>query len=253
MNMEQYIELGFSSKEEMQLYMDVFAGNCMKEKPPKTLEELLKNLNEDGNIELIPKTKSDYITELEEDRKIPKFHKLDLYTLLQSVANLSEIERLIVIWTYYKGLGNEKRSLFDDVVQYRQEADYVDKILEESKKSMSEEQYLEEYMKLHNEILHRHKVGEYSPYMTVSIKGCNYISSRVSMLGKESQDKFSIYTERKTDSESNASHKVTARDKAFVESMSLASREYREQLQNQRQERYQSMIDESESVPKKRF
>ena len=37
MDVSKYLELGFKTPEEMIFYIDVFGGNCIKEKEPNSL------------------------------------------------------------------------------------------------------------------------------------------------------------------------------------------------------------------------
>ena len=234
MNIDNYIELGFNSKEEMQLYLDVFGGDCTKEKEPQSLEELLGNLN-GTNVALVPKTKKDYEIALEQDKKFPQLIRMSLQSLLHSVAQLSEIDRLIVIWTYYNELGKVKSNIYDSQEAFMQDLMNI---------TGKYEGGIDEYHKLHDEIVRKHKVGEYLPHRDKSVKACEYVYSRVSKIGQLEQQRFSGYIESTIDSSTTKRRFVSDRDKAFVESMSSRSREYRENLEGVRQERYQGMIDE---------
>lgn len=114
MDISKYLELGFKTPEEMILYIDVFRGNCIKEKEPTSLEELLRNLKDESSISFVPKTKQDYDEEISKEENSPKLAKMSLKHLLRGCSGLSEVDRLIAIWTYYTKLGKVKEHLYDD-------------------------------------------------------------------------------------------------------------------------------------------
>lgn len=79
MDVSKYLELGFKNPEEMILYIDVFAGNCIKEKEPTSLEELLRNLEDENSISFVPKTKQNYDEEINKLIEMRKSHIIGEY------------------------------------------------------------------------------------------------------------------------------------------------------------------------------
>ena len=58
--------------------------------------------------------KQNYDEEISKDETSPKLAKMSLGHLLRRCSNLSEVDRLISIWTYYTELGKVKEHLYDN-------------------------------------------------------------------------------------------------------------------------------------------
>lgn len=244
MDVSKYLELGFKTPEEMLLYIDVFGGNCIKEKDPTSLEELLKNLEDESSISFIPKTKQNYDEEISKEETSPKLAKMSLGHLLRGCSNLSEVDRLIAIWTYYAELGKVKEYLYDNtgmalLQDFFKKADSIND---------------EEINKL-IEMRKSHIIGEYYPYKDLCNTVHQYLFTRVNDLDKTSQDKFSSYIGTSISQKENDFRGISRKDKAFVEVMSQGARIQDENIKRRRQEKYQSMIDEldeSQQLPFRR-
>lgn len=242
MDVNKYLELGFKTPEEMILYIDFFGGNCIKEKEPTSLEELLRNLKDESSISFVPKTKQDYDEEISKEETSPKLAKMSLGHLLRGCSGLSEVDRLIAIWTYYTELGKVKEHLYDDAGM----ALIQDFLKKDDSINDDEINKLIEMRKLHI-------IGEYYPYKDLCNKAHQYLLTRANSLDKTSQDKFSSYIGDSISQKENNFRNILKRDKAFVELMSQGARMQDENIERRRQERYQSMIDELDEAQQPPF
>ena len=130
----------------------------------------------------IPKTKQNYDEEISKEETSPKLAKMSLGHLLRNCSNLSEVDRLIAIWTYYAELGKVKEYVYDNtgmtlLRDFFKKADSIND---------------EELDKL-IEMRKSHIIGEYYPYKDLCNTVHQYLFTRVNDLDKTSQDKFSSY------------------------------------------------------------
>lgn len=158
---------------------------------------------------------------------------MSLGHLLRGCSNLSEVDRLIAIWTYYAELGKVKEYLYDDTGMALLQ-DFLKKV-----DSINDE----EIDKL-IEMRKSHIIGEYYPYKDSCNTAHQYLLTRVNGLDKPSQDKFASYIGTSISQKEDNFRGVSRRDKAFVEVMSQGARMQDENIERRRQEKYQSMIAE---------
>lgn len=138
---------------------------------------------------------------------------MSLGHLLRGCSNLSEVDRLIAIWTYYTELGKAKEHLYDNtgITLLQDFLKKADSINDDEINKLSEMRKI-------------HVIGEYYPYKNLCNTAHQYLLTRVNGLDKTSQDKFSSYIGDSISQKENNFRNISKREKAFVELMSQGAR-----------------------------